>query len=157
MSGVCDAGTPSNDKAASAIAMSGAAGSVSGTTAYATMDASGPSDLESEFSIYSDASVWYKYTATSTGLLRLRVSAAVGGNDVVVFAAASGAVVARAERCEDEVDSIFDALSRCALAPIVRGGRYLVRIITSRVAFTLTWSIVGECRCAPYAERCSSA
>jgi hypothetical protein len=146
--GLFDAVAPANDRVASAIALSGASpANVSGTTAFATFDPS-PDDLGTNAIVArGDGSVWYTITVPATEavpVLRLRVASSDGGNDVVVFAAESGAVVARAERCEGDFGSALDARSRCAIAPLVRGSRYLVRVITNRVAFTLTWALAGE-------------
>jgi hypothetical protein len=103
------------------------------------------------------STLWYKWTATATGLLQVTVVVSDDGNSgergergstvgVYTGTTLANAVVLRAaERCpgQSEFNDGSEApLYRCVFAPVARGGRYWIQVET-RNSFQLSWAVAG--------------
>lgn len=86
------ASPPANDDFASAIVLSGASGSVSGTVTDATAECDEPNDDGPGYGPYN--SVWYKFVAATSGRFRTTLTALALDNSVISFEWYSGATLA---------------------------------------------------------------
>jgi hypothetical protein len=154
--------TPANDAFAAAITLTGGSGSASPASGqFATIEAGEPTPDTESFNGVTRSTLWYKWTATATGLLQVTVPFNGDGNSgelgstVGVYTGttlANAAILRSAERCPG---TDFYSLSRCVLAPVSRGTRYWIQVET-RDTFQLSWAVAGTtlhrrswCGCAP--------
>jgi hypothetical protein len=126
-----------NDLFSAATTISGASGSVSGTTLGKTSEVA-----EADFNTYAtaevlDGSAWYKWTATASGFTQFTVDGGDAAFSVLVFA--DGTSLATLDLAS--LDYPFDTGAVATTA----GSRYIVRVVGPRAEapsgpFTLTWS-----------------